>query len=119
MANFADRVKDTTTTTGTGDVTLDGTPPTGFMSFDGAFGAAASRIPYAIVGGAEWEVGYGTLSGSTTFARTRVESSSNGNALVSFSAGTKDIFVTIPADWMRQTPPRGRIEAVRQGVAML
>ena len=115
--NFADRVKGTTTTTGTGAITLAGSAPTGFQTFAAAFGASAVRVPYAIVAqsGGEWEVGIGTLSGSTTLTRTVVQSSSNGNAAVNFSAGTKDVFVTIPAAWESDLVPRGRVEMARFG----
>lgn len=119
MANYADRVKDTTTTTGTGSITLAGSAPSGFQTFAAALGSAASNVPYAIVGGTEWEVGFGTLSSSTTLARTKITASSNAGAAVSFSAGTKDVFITIPASWMADTLPRGRIEAMRQGAATL
>ena len=94
---LADRVKETTTTTGTGTVTLLGAS-TGFQSF--AVVGDANTTFYAIAGqtGNEWEVGVGTytLSG-TTLARTTVLSSSNSNSAVNFSAGTKDVFVTYPA----------------------
>ena len=53
MTTFADRVQDTTTTTGTGDITLAGAPPTGKQSFNSAFGTQV-RFPYFIAGGAEW-----------------------------------------------------------------
>lgn len=115
--NFADRVKDTTTTTGTGSITLAGSAPTGFRTFAAALGAAADRVPYAIVAqsGGDWEVGIGTLSGSTTLARTRVLKSSNSDAAVNFSAGTKDVFVTIPGDWEADLLPRGRADMLRLG----
>jgi hypothetical protein len=91
-----DRVKDTTTTTGTGTITLSGTPPTGFQAFS-AIGDG-NTCPYAIVGGSEWETGIGTYTASgTTLARTTVLASSNAGAAVNFSAGTKDVFVTMPA----------------------
>jgi hypothetical protein len=94
---LADRVKDTTTTTGTGTVTLSGTPPTGFQAFS-VIGDGNTTY-YAIVGGSEWEVGVGTYTASgTTLARTTVLESSNSGSLVDFSAGTKDVFVTYPAD---------------------
>jgi hypothetical protein len=97
MANlFADRVKDTTTTTGTGDITLSGSPPTGFQSFNAAFGTG-TNFYYCIEGGAEWEVGIGTLSASTTLVRSVVTASSNSGAAVNFSAGTKNVFCTIAA----------------------
>jgi hypothetical protein len=95
-----DRVKDTTTTTGTGDITLSGTAPSGFRAFASAM-AVGDNCYYAIVGGAEWEVGYGTLTASTTLNRSRIIKSSNADALVSFSAGSKDVFVTIPGRMAR------------------
>jgi hypothetical protein len=94
---YADRVKDTTTTTGTGNVTLSGTPPTGYQAFGTPF-AVNDPIDYCIAGGAEWEVGVGYLSASTTLVRDRVLRSSNSDALVNFSAGTKDVFCTLAAD---------------------
>jgi hypothetical protein len=93
-----DRVKETTTTTGTGTVTLAGAS-TGFQSF-AAIGDTNSTY-YAIVAqtGTEWEVGVGTYTSSgTTLSRTIVLSSSNSGSLVNFSAGTKDVFVSYPAE---------------------
>jgi hypothetical protein len=94
---IADRVKETTTTTGTGTVTLAGAA-TGFQSF-AAIGNG-NQTYYTIAGqsGGEWEVGIGTYTSSgTTLSRTTVLSSSNSGSLVNFSAGTKDVFVTYPA----------------------
>jgi len=96
---LADRVKETTTTTGTGTVTLLGAS-TGFQSF-AAIGNSNTTY-YTIAGqtGSEWEVGIGTYTSSgTTLARTTVISSSNSGSLVNFSAGTKDVFVTYPAEY--------------------
>jgi hypothetical protein len=96
---LADRVKETTTTAGTGTVTLDGAS-TGYQSF-AAIGDANTTY-YTIAGqtGSEWEVGIGTYTSSgTTLARTAVISSSNAGSLVNFSAGTKDVFVTYPAEF--------------------
>jgi hypothetical protein len=92
---LADRVKETTTTTGTGALTLDGTL-SGFLSFSSAIGNSNTTY-YAVVHrtAEEWEVGIGTVSAGV-LARTTVISSSNTNAAVSFSAGTKDVFVTLP-----------------------
>ena len=92
----ADRVKETSTTTGTGSLTLAGAS-TQFRSFTSAFGTSANnQIEYAIVGqtGTEWEVGYGRLTASSTLTRDTVIASSNSNALVTLSAGTKDVFAT-------------------------
>jgi hypothetical protein len=94
---LADRVKETTTTTGTGTVTLLGAS-TGYQSFS-AIGNGNSTY-YTIAGqtSSEWEVGIGTYTSSgTTLSRTTVLSSSNSGSLVNFSAGTKDVFVTQPS----------------------
>lgn len=96
---LADRVKETTTTAGTGTVTLLGAS-TGYQSF-AAIGDANTTY-YTIAGqtGSEWEVGIGTYTASgTTLARTAVISSSNSGSLVNFSAGPKDVFVTYPASF--------------------
>ena len=94
---LADRVKETTTTTGTGTVTLLGAS-TGYQSFS-AIGNGNTTY-YTIAGqtSSEWEVGIGTYTSSgTTLSRTTVLSSSNSGSLVNFSAGTKDVFVTQPS----------------------
>ena len=96
---LADRVKETTTTTGTGTVTLLGAS-TGFQSF--AAVGNGNTTYYTIAGqtGSEWEVGIGTYtSAGTTLSRTTVLASSNSGSLVTFSAGTKDVFVTYPAGY--------------------
>jgi len=96
---LADRVRETTTTTGTGIVTLLGAS-TGYQSF--AVVGDGNTTYYTIAGQttSEWEVGIGTytLSG-TTLARTTVlaNSSATQPSALSFSAGTKDVFVTYPA----------------------
>ena len=96
---LADRVKETTTTTGTGTVTLLGAS-TGFQSFSAIGNANTTYYTIAGQSTSEWEVGIGTYTSSgTTLARTTVISSSNAGALVNFSAGTKDVFVTYPAEY--------------------
>ena len=93
-----DRVKETTTTTGTGTISLAGAV-TGFETF--AAGIGNSNTVYYCIShqtAAEFEVGLGTLDGdSSDLARTTVISSSNSDSAVDFSAGTKDVFCTIPA----------------------
>lgn len=94
----ADRVRQVTTTTGTGTVTLSGSL-TGFQTFS-VIGDGNTTY-YTIVNGddGDWEVGLGTYTASgTTLSRDEVLSSSNSNALVDFAAGTKDVFVTYPAE---------------------
>ena len=94
-----DRVKETTTTTGTGTVNLAGAE-TGFESFVAGIGNS-NTCYYAIVHQTadEFEVGLGTVTDATpdTLARTTVISSSNSDSAVNFSAGTKDVFCTLPA----------------------
>ena len=94
---LADRVKETTTTTGTSDFVLDGVV-SGFQTFSAGVGNSNTTY-YAISLGSDWEVGLGTLSANgLTLARTTILQSSNADAKVSFAAGSKDIFVTYPAD---------------------
>ncbi len=96
---LADRVKETTTTTGTGTVTLAGASA-GYQSFSAIGNTNTTYYTIAAQTGTAWEVGIGTYTSSgTTLARTTVISSSNAGALVNFSAGTKDVFVTYPAEF--------------------
>jgi hypothetical protein len=95
MPAFADRVKESSTTTGTGTLTLDGAA-TGFQTFSGAFGNSVS-VYYVIAGGSQWEVGIGT-TGAGTLSRDTVLQSSNADALVDLAAGTKDVFCSYVAD---------------------
>jgi hypothetical protein len=91
-----DRVKETTTTTGTGTVTLGGAV-SGFDTFLAGIGNSNTTY-YCIQLAAEFEVGLGTLAGdSSTLARTTVISSSNSDSAVNFSAGAKNVFCTLPA----------------------
>jgi hypothetical protein len=92
-----DRVKETTITTGTGDVTLSGAV-SGFQAFS-AICADQDLVAYAIVHQtlAEWEVGVGTWTIGGVLKRTTVLASSNSGAAVNFSAGTKDVFCDFPA----------------------
>ena len=94
-----DRVRETSTTTGTGTLNLDGAV-SGFQTFVAGVGNSNTTY-YAIIHRteAEWELGVGTVTDASTdtLARTTVLSSSNSDSAVSFSAGTKDVFVTQPA----------------------
>lgn len=98
MAHISeDRVKETTTTTGTGAITLAGAS-TGFRAFSSVMTSPSDTCYYAIVGGSEWETGLGTYSAANTLTRTTVSRSSNANAAVSFSAGTKEVYMTLIAE---------------------
>ena len=91
-----DRVQETSTTTGTGTLTLAGAV-TGFQSFS-VIGNANTTY-YAIVMDSSFEIGIGTYTSSgTTLSRTTVLESSNAGSLVNFSAGTKSVFCTYPAE---------------------
>lgn len=96
---LANRVKDTTTTTGTGTVTLSGTAPLGYQTFGAGIGNGNTTY-YTITAGSEWEVGIGTYSstGPTLSRDTVLSSSAGGTTKVTFSAGTKDVFVTLPSE---------------------
>jgi hypothetical protein len=95
---FADRVQETTTTSGTGSVTLAGAA-TGYQTFNAGIGVG-NTCYYCIASQTfgTWEVGLGTLSAATTLARTTpLNGSSGASTLVSFGAETKNVFVTNPA----------------------
>jgi hypothetical protein len=95
---LADRVQETTLTTGTGTVTLAGAV-LGFQTFAVIGNGNTTFYTIADQGGSNWEVGIGTYTSSgTTLSRDTVLSSSNGGSLVNFSAGTKTAFVTYPSE---------------------
>ena len=91
-----DRVKESTTTAGTGTYTLAGAE-VGFQAFSSI--GDGNTTYYSVTNGGDWEVGIGTYTTTgTTLARTTILSSSNGDAAVDWPAGNKVIFVTQPAD---------------------
>ncbi len=106
---LADRVKETSTTTGTGTYTLAGAV-SGFESF-GSIGNGNTTY-YACTLGADFEVGIGTYTSSgTTLARTTILQSSNSDNAVSWGAGTKTLFCTQPAEKAVYLDASGNIEA--------
>ena len=93
---ISDRVKETTTTTGTGTYTLGGAVA-GFETFTANLSNSDTTY-YCCTDGTDFEVGLGTFTSSgTTLARTTVISSSNSNNAVSWSSGTRTLFCTLPA----------------------
>lgn len=93
-----DRVRETTTTTGTGTVTLGGAA-TGFQSFSVIGNGNTTFYTIQLANTNEWEVGIGTYTSSgTTLSRDTILESSNSGSAVNFSAGSKDVFVTYPAE---------------------
>jgi hypothetical protein len=118
MSLFHDRIKETTTTTGASDITLAGAVSQ-FVAFTTRY-AVNEVFYYAIVGqtGTEWEVGKGHLSSSTVLVRDRVFESSNSDAVVTLSAGTKDVFVSFIADRGNEVITKGQSVAQTIGAAM-
>ena len=93
-----DRLKETTTTTGTGTYTLAGAV-TGFEAFSSV--GDGNTTYYACSDGTDFEVGIGTYTASgTTLARTTILQSSNSDNAVNWTAGTRTIFCTLPAEKM-------------------
>jgi len=115
---WADRVRDTSTTTGTGDITLSGSPPTGFQAFSAALttnDTCYGFIAHQTVN--EWEVCLFTMqAGGVTLARTTTLASSNSGSPVSFSSGTKDVMLDVPASVVvTMIPPFTDATAVVKG----
>ena len=104
-----DRVKETSSTTGTGDFTLDGAV-TGFKAFSEVC-STADTFFYAIVNNVsgEFEIGEGTFTAGGALQRDTVLSSSNSDAAVNFGSGSKDVFLTAPADSLIQSDTDGEV----------
>jgi hypothetical protein len=109
----ADRVLDTSTSTGTGAFVVSGTPAAGYRTFSAVL-STGDTCYYSIQGQttSEWEVGLGTYSSANTITRTTVYSSSNSGSAVTFSAGTKNIFLTAVASRSPQLDASGNITAL-------
>ena len=112
----ADRIRDTSTTTSTGNFTVTGTAPTGYRTLSAVL-SVSDTFYYVIQHQTanEWEVGLGTYSSANVFARTTVLSSSNANSVVNFSAGTKDVFLTFAASKTIQKDGSGAIVGLTAG----
>jgi hypothetical protein len=102
-----DRVKETSVVTGTGNATLLGAA-IGYQSFNTAI-PTGSTVYYCIAaqGVSEWEVGVGTFTAPDTLSRDTILESSAAGAPVTFTAGTKDVFVTYPAEKAIYEEPNG------------
>jgi hypothetical protein len=118
-----DRVKETGTVTGTGNITLGGAASGGFKTFASRFTTGASLqvadpIYYCVVDASgNWEVGKGYLSGATTLVRDRVFESSNSDNAVSYGASTAvEVFCTIPAERIEEMFTKGQVYAAARGM---
>jgi len=109
----ADRVLDSSTSTGTGTFVVSGTPAAGYQTFSSVM-SIGDTCYYSIQGQttSEWEVGLATYSSANTLTRTTVYSSSNAGAAVTFSAGTKNVFLTMAASRSPQLNASGNITAL-------
>ena len=118
-----DRVKESSTTSGTGTLNLDGAV-TGFDGFVAGIGDGNTTY-YTIFeqGTVNWEVGVGTVTDAATdtLSRTTVISSSNSDALVNFGGGTLDVFCTLPASkavYLDASSPAVPVGAASAGFAL-
>jgi len=109
----ADRVRDTSTTAGSGSFSVSGTAPTGYRTFSAVL-SVSDTFYYSIQHQTlnEWEVGLGTYTSANTFSRTTIYSSSNAGSAVTFSAGTKDVFITMAAARSPQLNASGNVTAL-------
>ena len=119
MGLLANRVKETSTATGSSNVALAG-PVTQFVSFTAAFGTG-QRFYYGIIDGdgVNWEVGEGYLSTSSTgvLIREKVTDSSNAGAAINLSANTHTVFSTITSGYMEDLT--GKIYCMNRGFMKL
>ena len=115
MPYLADRVQETTATTGTGTVTLAGAV-TGYRTFASGFGASPVRVNYLLVSGSLWEVGIGTFNGTTSLTRDTVLSSSSSGSAITL-AGTSNVYCTAPAELL-DNATNGHSYAMARGFAM-
>jgi hypothetical protein len=118
---FADRVRETSVTSGTGTLNLAGAVQ-GFQTFVSGVGTAAI-VRYAIAdqGGANWEVGEGTVtSGSPdTLSRDTIWASSNSGNAVNFGSNTKDVMLVLMAQTVTQVPTIGNTLALASNIVTL
>lgn len=113
---FYDRVKETTSIAGSGDIVLGGTSDS-YQAFNSVF-SINDLVPYCVVGTTEWEVGQGILVSGTVLRRSIVHDSSQSKNAVNFTAGSKDVFCTIPGFFTSRVLSRGSITAKFLGYDM-
>lgn len=109
IMHYENLCRDTTTSTGTGNLTLSGTPPTGYQALSVHGTGTTNRFEYNVENAtrSEWEIGIGYLSASTTLVRVTVLDSSNSGSLVSFTSGVKVVRNVVAADSLNILYARG------------
>ena len=109
----ADRVLDSSTSIGTGAFVVSGTPASGYQTFSSVM-SIGDTCYYSIQGQttSEWEVGLATYLVANTLTRTTIYSSSNAGSAVVFSAGTKNVFMTMAASRSPQLNASGNVTAL-------
>jgi hypothetical protein len=115
MPYLADRVQETTATTGTGAITLAGAV-SGYQTFAAGFGTDTRVVGYLIVSGTSWEVGKGTFNGTTGLTRDTIRDSSNSNNLITLS-GTSNVYCTASAELLDNANV-GMLYAQTRGLAL-
>lgn len=116
MPYVADRVQETTSTTGTGTVTLAGAV-SGYQTFAAGFDEKPCNIYYLLVSSTSWETGIGFLDATgATLTRDTVLQSSNSNAKITL-AGTSNVYGTAPSELI-DNANNGHITALKNGLAM-
>jgi hypothetical protein len=111
-----DRVREITTTTGIGAVTLGGAPG-GYFPFNVSMSIGDTTWYAIVMPGTGWETGLGTYTGTNTLTRTTVYESSNSNTWVSFPTGSKDVFMCQPASQAQPAFPAGTLMLFQQNNA--
>ena len=115
----ADRVKETSTSTGNGTFSLAGAA-TGYRTFSSVC-AVGDTFFYGISNqtSGEWETGLGTYSATNTLTRTTVHSSSNSGAIVTFGAGTKEVFLTASAQYLERIVDNGLLTSTGSATSVV
>jgi hypothetical protein len=114
--NYDDRVQETTTTAGTGTVSLGGAVA-GYQAFSAAV-VTGQQVPYCLVDVNNWEVGYGTLTTGSPWTLSRdmvMDGSSGTGVLITLSGGSTTVFNTYPADnadWPTVNPVVSAVESM-------
>jgi hypothetical protein len=111
-----DRVKDTTTTTGTGNITVTGSAPTGFRTLSDVLTANGDTCWGCIESGSQFEVCLLTRVSANVYSRSAPLTSSSAGAAVNFNAGTKNVFLTLPA---REVVSKGTVMALASSLLTL